>query len=108
MEEKNKEEAFPGIYIGDIVVSLANKPPHRKTGDLREVLNNRNSRRGILYYTSASHDFPYINSNEPSTFRKATKEETEWYRETYTEENPFLNIEDMRKISKLNNNYPIY
>lgn len=71
-EVKNSNvEIFPGIKIGDIVVSTVNRSGYRKVGDMFKVLPN--SSKGCLYYLN------HTNSHESSTFRLATKEEVKLF-----------------------------
>lgn len=72
-EEKtmDKIEVFPGIYVGDVVVSLKLRPDTRRYGDILKVLEK--SHKGTLYYNSSTC------SDKSSEWRKATKEEEEAY-----------------------------
>ena len=97
-------EIFPGIYPGDVVVSLENRPEHRRNGDILEVLSK--SERNCLYYRTRRSNRDDVNSSTMHSFRKATPEETQWYKSTY-QEGMFLNIEDMPKDQVINN-YQIY
>jgi hypothetical protein len=82
-EPINKLEVFPGIYVGDIVVSLGERQISRKTGDIFKVLVE--SKKGYLNYKK---DFTNRNSNE---WRLATPEEKEAF------ENGITNINDIKK-----------
>jgi len=97
-------EIFPGIYPGDVVVSLEHRAEHRRTGDLLEVLTK--SSRNCLYYRTRRSNRDDVNTSTYNSFRKATPEETNWYKSTY-KEGMFLNIEDMPKDQVINN-YQIY
>jgi len=97
-------EVFPGISIGDIIVSLVSMKEHRNLGDIVEVLPK--STRNQLYYRTRRRIGDEINSNTPSSFRKATLQETTWYKSAY-KKGMFLNIEDMPKDQVINN-YQIY
>ena len=97
-------EVFPGISIGDIIVSLVSMKEHRNLGDIVEVLPK--STRNQLYYRTRRRIGDDVNSSTMNSFRKATPEETNWYKSTY-KEGMFLNIEDMPKDQVINN-YSIY
>lgn len=102
MKSTREEEIFPGIYRGDIIVSLAKKSKHREVDDILEVLPK--SKRNFLYYRTRSDRQDHVNSSDSGSFRKATAEETQWYKSTY-KEGMFLNLKDMPKV---NNHYQIY
>lgn len=97
-------EIFPGIYPGDVVVSLAHRSQHREIGDILEALSK--SGRNSLYYRTRRSNQDNVNSSDGVSFRKATPEETNWYKSTY-KEGMFLNIKDMPKDQVINN-YSIY
>lgn len=97
-------EIFPGIYPGDVVVSLEHRPEHRRAGDILEVLTK--SSRNCLYYRTRRSNQDNVNTSTSNSFRKATPEETAWYKSTY-KEGIFLNIEDMPKDQVINT-YSIY
>jgi hypothetical protein len=82
-EPINKIEVFPGIYVGDIVVSLGERQISRKTGDIFKVLVE--SKKGYLNY---KRDFTNSNSHE---WRLATPEEKEAFEKGIT------NINDIKK-----------
>jgi hypothetical protein len=97
-------EILPGISIGDVVVSLTQQSQHREEGDIFEVLSK--STRNCLYYRTRKSNQDDVNSNNDNSFRKATPEETAWYKSTY-KEGMFLNIKDMPKDQVINT-YEIY
>ena len=101
---EQKREVFPGIYVGDLVVSLRNRFDHRKEGDIIEV--QRKSKKDCLYYRSGkSSRHGEVCTTEFETFRKATSQEEQWYKSTFKGE--VLNIRDMPKEIIINN-YQIY
>ena len=102
MQSTSKKEVFPGIYTGDIVVSLVEREGHRIPNDIFEVLPNSSS--GNLRYKTTKHP-DYTSSNSASTFRKATSQEEAWYKSTYKGDRVHLNLKDMPKV---NNTYQIY
>lgn len=99
---EQKIEVFPGIYVGDLVVSLRNKFDHRKEGDIIEV--QRRSKKDCLYYRSGKRHGE-VCTTEFETFRKATPEEIEWYKSAKKEPHIHPNIKDMAQIK---NHYQIY
>lgn len=68
-------EVFPNIFIGDIVVSLEKKVVCREQGELLKVENK--SRKHCLDYNSEKYG--HADSIQPSSWRKATKEEIEFF-----------------------------
>jgi hypothetical protein len=73
-EEKKKierMEVFPGIYVGDIVVSLIDVVISRKNGDIFRVLPY--SKKNDLFYKKA------ISSSDKESWRLATPEEIKFY-----------------------------
>lgn len=101
---EQKIEVFPGIYVGDLVVSLRNRFDHRKEGDIIEV--QRTSKKDCLYYRSGkSSRYGEVCTTEFETFRKATPEEIEWYKSAKKELHIHPNIKDMPQIK---NHYQIY
>ncbi len=62
---------FNDIYVGDIVVSLVEKPTIRREGDIFQVLEE--SRKGVLYYRKE------YSNHQVDNWRKATPEEVEAY-----------------------------
>lgn len=82
-----KKEVFPGIYVGDIVVSLTNIRDIRKDGDIFKVLPK--SRTGGLFYEE------YTSSSDRTYWRLATPEEMDFYN------NGGKNINDMKRPSPL-------
>lgn len=85
-----REEVFPGIYVGDVVVSLSDMSHNRRLGDLFVVLAK--STKGYLNYNE------FTNSNTPSYWRIATTEEKEFYN------NGGKNVNDMKPETVLTNN----
>jgi hypothetical protein len=79
MEEKDsKLEVFPGIFVGDIVVSLQCRSNTRKIGDIFQVLLG--SIKGYLYYEyNINSEIGIIHSCNFESWRKATSQETEAY-----------------------------
>jgi predicted ribosome-associated RNA-binding protein Tma20 len=75
-EHINKVEVFPGIYVGDVVVSLEENTSGRKIGDIFKVLVE--SRKGWLDYKDG-----YSNSNSYE-WRLATHEEKEAFEKGVT------------------------
>ena len=72
-EPINKVEVFPGIYVGDIVVSLETKNYCRKIGDIFKVLDG--SKKGQLNYrknftNTDSHEWSLATSEEKEAFEK--------------------------------------
>ena len=101
---EQKIEVFPGIYVGDLVVSLRNIHDHRKEGDIIEV--HRKSKKNCLYYRSGKRSsLGEVCATEFKTFRKATPEEIEWYKSAKKELHIHPNIKDM---SQIKNHYQIY
>lgn len=88
-------EIFPGIFIGDIVVSIKKFDYHRDAGDLFEVLPN--SRPGALHYEHTT------NSRLQDHWRKATEREVAWYKSAETNRN----INNMPK-EEIIDGYAIY
>jgi hypothetical protein len=70
-KKKEKVEIFPGIYIGDIVVSLTKNGNNRDIGNMFDVLPS--SRNNVLYYKED------VNSSNIRDWRKATPEEINAY-----------------------------
>lgn len=83
--KEKRVEVFPGIYVGDIVVSLDVKKPHRVVGDMFRV--DSNSGRGMLSYTTSW-------SHESKGWRLATQEEIEFFN------NGNKNINDLQKLKE--------
>lgn len=101
---EQKIEVFPGIYVGDLVVSLRNSFDHRKEGDIIEV--HRRSKKNCLYYRSGKRSsLGEVCTTEFETFRKATPEEIEWYKSAKKELHIHPNIKDMPQIK---NHYQIF
>jgi hypothetical protein len=82
-------EVFPGIYVGDVVVSLSDMNHKRIVGDLFVVFPN--SKKYMLYYKKI------VFSSTPSYWRIATTEEKEFYN------NGGRNINDMKPKTDLTN-----
>lgn len=102
MQSTNKTEVFPGIFVGDIVVSLVVRGDHRIIDDIFEVLSS-SGKNSLRYKSKATQE--WTTSNDPFTVRKATPHEEAWYRSTYKGDRVHLNLKDMPKI---NNTYPLY
>lgn len=82
-------EVFPGIYVGDVVVSLSDMNHDRSVGDLFVVFPN--SKKDWLYYKKN------VFSSTPSYWRIATTKEIEFYN------NGGRNINDMKPETDLTN-----
>jgi hypothetical protein len=78
-----KVEIFPGIYVGDVVVSLKERHVSRKIGDIFKVLVE--SKKGHLYYKKG------FSNSDTHEWRLATLEEKEAF------ENGITNINDIKK-----------
>lgn len=87
----DRVEVFPGIYVGDIVVSLKHRESCRTVGDLFKVLGS--SYRNTLYYQTS------INNDEPSEWKKATPEEVEAYNQG------IRNIKDIKPKERVVNTH---
>ena len=83
-EPINKVEVFPGIYVGDVVVSLEIKNHYRKKGDIFKV--SKESKKNVLYYSSYR-----VSSDIVDGWRLATSEEKEAFEKGIT------NINDIKK-----------
>lgn len=81
--KEERREVFPGIYVGDIVVSLTTVHEERKDGDILKVL--KASTKGRLHYKDNCYS---LSHNE---WRLATSEEIRFYN------NGGKNINDMTK-----------
>lgn len=86
-KKEERLEVFPGIYVGDIVVSLSDVHNSRKFRDLYEVLKTSTKRR--LYYKDRSYSF------HRHEWRLATPEEIRFYN------SGGKNINDMKPSSSL-------
>jgi hypothetical protein len=83
-EPINKLEVFPGIYVGDIIVSLKTKNYYRKIGDIFKVLDG--SKKNVLDYNTYR-----VYSTIADEWRLATPEEKEAFEKGIT------NINDIKK-----------
>jgi hypothetical protein len=83
-EPIDKIEVFPGIYVGDVVVSLEIKNHYRKKGDIFKV--SKESKKNVLYYSSYR-----VSSDIVDGWRLATSEEKEAFEKGIT------NINDIKK-----------
>lgn len=100
---EEKKEIMSGIYIGDIVVSKSEIGTHICVDDIFEVLP-QSSLNNLWYYGRKGP----INASSSFNFRKATPEETNWYKSTYQQNSGIvLNIKNMPKETIINN-YSIY
>jgi hypothetical protein len=72
VKEPEKVEVFPGIYIGDVVVSLQHVFAARKKGDIFKVSSE--SKKNSLCYTnncsSSIHEWRLATSEEKEAFEK--------------------------------------
>lgn len=101
MDEQPKTsdmQIFPGIKVGDIVVSLI-EISSRKVGDMFEVLPK--SKKGILYYLD------FNSSSNFKTFRLATYEESEEYEKGVRNINNSNTPAIETILEKANRMYPI-
>jgi hypothetical protein len=83
-EPINKVEVFPGIYVGDVVVSLKTKNYYRKIGDIFKVLGG--SKKNVLDYNTHR-----VYSTIADEWRLATSEEKKAFEKGIT------NINDIKK-----------
>lgn len=81
--KEERREVFPGIYVGDIVVSLTTVHEERKDGDILKVL--KASTKGRLHYKDNCYSLSH------NDWRLATSEEIRFYN------NGGKNINDMTK-----------
>jgi hypothetical protein len=79
-EPINKLEVFPGIYVGDIVVSLKTKNYYRKIGDIFKVLDG--SKKNVLDYNTYR-----VYSTITDEWRLATSEEKKAFEKGITNTN---------------------
>jgi len=79
-------EVFPGIFVGDVVVSLADINNSRNVGDMFSVLSN--SSKGVLYYRLS------LSSGNSTQWRLATPKEAEAY------QNRAKNISEIKEEEK--------
>jgi hypothetical protein len=86
-----KVEIFPGIYIGDVVVSLQNFS-HRSKGDMFKVSST--SKKDVLMFTEKNKQ-----SYDSTTWRLATEDELEAFRRGITNINHIPNSMPIKGIS---------
>lgn len=75
--EKDRIEVFPGMFVGDIVVSLETLTAARNKGDMLEILDGLSAGDCRLWYKHPKYG--ESNSTNPTTWRLATTEEKIWY-----------------------------
>jgi hypothetical protein len=80
MEEKDsKLEVFPGVFVGDIVVSLEERVDYRNIGDMFQVLPNSTEKCLYYEYSISSLKMGITHNSNSKSWRKATPEEVKDY-----------------------------